>query len=136
MIFNYTLSDAQRWAAFSGDYNPIHFDLQHAQRFGQQALTVHGMRAMLDIKYQLSTGLLPCLPATDFLRFNTRLRQPVLCNTPTPCNLSKGQGKPLAIWWILPVAKTVLTANCAAHRRWYGQKASIGRSSRRITFIS
>ena len=93
MIFNYTLSDAQRWAAFSGDYNPIHFDLQHAQRFGQPALTVHGMRAMLDIKYQLSTGLLPCLPAPDFLRFNTRLRQPVLCNTPYALQLEQGAGQ-------------------------------------------
>jgi hypothetical protein len=98
MIFNYTLSDAECWAEFSGDDNPIHFDLQHAQQpgqrqFGRQQLTVHGMRAMLDIKYQLSRKLLPILPAAAFLRFNARLRQPVLCNTPYHLQLSQAIGQ-------------------------------------------
>ncbi|QKJ03259.1 hypothetical protein HRD69_09750 [Yersinia mollaretii ATCC 43969] len=93
MIFNYTLSDAERWAKFSGDDNPIHFDLQHAQRLGQQQLTVHGMRAMLDIKYQLSAALLPVMPKADFLRFNARLRQPVLCHTAYQLQLSEAVGQ-------------------------------------------
>nr|WP_049607412.1 MaoC/PaaZ C-terminal domain-containing protein [Yersinia mollaretii] len=93
MIFNYTRSDAERWAKFSGDDNPIHFDLQHAQRLGQQQLTVHGMRAMLDIKYQLSAALLPVMPQADFLRFNARLRQPVLCNTAYQLQLSEAVGQ-------------------------------------------
>ncbi|MDN0119531.1 MaoC/PaaZ C-terminal domain-containing protein [Yersinia frederiksenii] len=91
--YHYSLSDAERWAEFSGDYNPIHFDLQHAQHLGQEQLTVHGMRAMLDIKYQLSTALLTALPDTDFLRFNARLRQPVLCHTPYQLQLSQTQGQ-------------------------------------------
>lgn len=91
--YNYSLSDAERWAEFSGDYNPIHFDLQHAQQLGQEQLTVHGMRAMLDIKYQLSAALLTALPDTDFLRFNARLRQPVLCHTPYQLQLSQAQGQ-------------------------------------------
>ncbi|CNI01391.1 MaoC/PaaZ C-terminal domain-containing protein [Yersinia pekkanenii] len=91
--YNYNLSDAERWAAFSGDYNPIHFDLQHAQHLGQQELTVHGMRAMLDIKYQLSAALLARLPDADFLRFNARLRQPVLCNTSYHLRLSPAIGQ-------------------------------------------
>lgn len=93
MIFNYTLSDAERWAKFSGDYNPIHFDLQHAQHLGLQQLTVHGMRAMLDIKYQLSAALLPAMPQADFLRFNVRLRQPVLCHTAYQLQLSEAVGQ-------------------------------------------
>lgn len=91
--YNYSLSDAERWAEFSGDYNPIHFDLQHAQHLGLPQLTVHGMRAMLDIKHQLSTALLTALPEADFLRFNARLRQPVLCHTPYQLQLSQTQGQ-------------------------------------------
>ncbi|CNI75711.1 MULTISPECIES: MaoC/PaaZ C-terminal domain-containing protein [Yersinia] len=91
--YNYSLSDAERWAAFSGDYNPIHFDLRHAQHLGQEQLTVHGMRAMLDIKYQLSTALLSAVPDADFLRFTARLRQPVLCHTPYQLQLSQVPGQ-------------------------------------------
>ncbi|MDN0104804.1 hypothetical protein CS533_14130 [Yersinia bercovieri] len=93
MIFNYTLSDAERWAKFSGDYNPIHFDLQHAQHLGLQQLTVHGMRAMLDIKYQLSAALLLAMPQADYLRFNVRLRQPVQCHTAYQLQLSEAVGQ-------------------------------------------
>ncbi|HEI6965324.1 TPA: hypothetical protein SK282_001950 [Yersinia enterocolitica] len=92
MIFNYTVNDAERWAKFSGDYNPIHFDLRHAQHLGQEQLTVHGMRAMLDIKYQLSAALLSAMPKADFLRFNVRLRQPVLCQTAYQLQLRQAVG--------------------------------------------
>ena len=44
----YTLADANRWAEFSGDYNPIHFDLEQARLRGE-GLRVHGMRALLEI---------------------------------------------------------------------------------------
>ncbi|MGE4802719.1 MaoC/PaaZ C-terminal domain-containing protein [Yersinia hibernica] len=91
--YNYNLSDAERWAEFSGDYNPIHFDLQHAQRLGLQQLTVHGMRAMLDIKYQLSAALLPLLPPVEFLRFNARLRQPVQCHTSYQLQVGEAAGQ-------------------------------------------
>ncbi|AOF13914.1 TPA: MaoC/PaaZ C-terminal domain-containing protein [Yersinia enterocolitica] len=91
--YHYSLNDAERWAEFSGDYNPIHFDLQQAQHLGQVQLTVHGMRAMLDIKYQLSTALLPLLPGGEFLRFNARLRQPVQCHTSYQLQLSEAAGQ-------------------------------------------
>ena len=91
--YHYSLNDAERWAEFSGDYNPIHFDLQQAQHLGQEQLTVHGMRAMLDIKYQLSTALLSLLPEVEFLRFNARLRQPVQCHTSYQLQLSAAAGQ-------------------------------------------
>lgn len=91
--YSYSLSDAERWAAFSGDYNPIHFDLQQAQHLGQEHLTVHGMRAMLDIKSQLSTVLLPQLPDVEFLRFNARLRQPVQCHTSYQLQVGEAAGQ-------------------------------------------
>lgn len=91
MIFNYSLHDATQWAAFSGDHNPIHFDLKQAQQLGLPQLTLHGMRAMLDIKYQLSQALLPMVPTTGFLRCNTRLRQPILYDAPYQLQLSQGR---------------------------------------------
>jgi hypothetical protein len=82
MILNYTLRDAEEWAAFSGDYNPIHFDLQHVRKMGADQLSVHGMRAMLDMKRHLSAVLLAAPLEHDFYLFSTRMRRPVLCQTP------------------------------------------------------
>ena len=80
MRFNYTRNDAEQWAAFSGDYNPIHFDLQWARKLGSERLTVHGMRAMLDMKQALSEALRPASSDVHFFRFSARLRQPVRCD--------------------------------------------------------
>ncbi|MBD8455111.1 MaoC/PaaZ C-terminal domain-containing protein [Serratia rubidaea] len=80
MRFNYTRNDAEQWAAFSGDYNPIHFDLQWARKLGSERLTVHGMRAMLDMKQALSEALRPASSDAHFFRFSARLRQPVRCD--------------------------------------------------------
>lgn len=77
----YSLSDAERWAAFSGDYNPIHFDAAEAQRLGLTGLCVHGMRAMLDMKSALSTSREKCGFGAEGLMFTSRLREPVLCDT-------------------------------------------------------
>ena len=77
----YSLSDAERWAAFSGDYNPIHFDAAEAQRLGLAGLCVHGMRAMLDMKSALSTSREKHGVTADGLMFTSRLREPVLCDT-------------------------------------------------------
>ena len=34
MKLTYALDDAKRWAAFSGDYNPVHFDVDYARSIG------------------------------------------------------------------------------------------------------
>jgi len=39
-LLHYTLADAQQWAAFSGDENPIHFDLAAARQMGAGQLSV------------------------------------------------------------------------------------------------
>ncbi|MGL5384659.1 MAG: hypothetical protein ACRDCA_02090, partial [Serratia sp. (in: enterobacteria)] len=61
---------------------PIHFDLQHVRKMGADQLSVHGMRAMLDMKRHLSATLLSAPPEHDFYVFSTRMRWPVLCETP------------------------------------------------------
>lgn len=77
MTLIYTQQDASQWATFSGDYNPIHFDLKKAQAMGLGGLTVHGMRALLDIKdhQDFSQG------TEAYYRFIARLRHPVKCHT-------------------------------------------------------
>lgn len=74
----YTLNDARRWAAFSGDYNPVHFDKSWVQAQGGEALSVHGMRALLDVKRFIS----PALNRSPFLKCTVRLRRPLWCDTP------------------------------------------------------
>ena len=53
MQFGFNRSDAERWAAFSGDFNPIHFDLDAARALGTDHLIVHGMLALLHAKAAL-----------------------------------------------------------------------------------
>ncbi|HGN1705151.1 TPA: protein dehydratase [Providencia rettgeri] len=74
----YTLKDAHNWAEFSGDYNPIHFDLTWVQAHGGDKLSVHGMRALLDVKefssQQLSTAM---LKAGQVIKCVIRIRHPL-----------------------------------------------------------
>jgi len=77
MTKQYQLQDAEQWAAFSGDNNPIHFSLQAAHQLGLNALCIHGMRAMLDIKAALSAQAQSALPQEQSLLFSCRLDKPV-----------------------------------------------------------
>jgi hypothetical protein len=63
----YTPDDARRWAAFSGDYNPVHFDKTRG------ALSIHGMRALLDVKRFIE----PAAPAAQWLKCMVRMRRPL-----------------------------------------------------------
>jgi hypothetical protein len=78
MNLRYSLRDAEQWAAFSGDDNPIHFDRDYAQKMGLEQLSVHGMRALLDMKSGLSSAP---LPEAEFFLFTTRMRSPVWYQT-------------------------------------------------------
>jgi len=52
--FTFDSEQVKNWAEFSGDFNPIHFDLDWAQRLGVDNLVVHGMLAMLHLKQHLT----------------------------------------------------------------------------------
>ncbi len=78
MPLYYTLHDARRWAAFSGDYNPVHFDESWVKARGGNVLSVHGMRALLDVKRFIS----PVINHSPFLKCTVRLRRPLWCDTP------------------------------------------------------
>jgi hypothetical protein len=68
--------DVAHWATFSGDYNPIHFDLDRARELGAGALIVHGMLAMLPVKFELA-GMLAAAAAPPWQRFRALLRSPI-----------------------------------------------------------
>lgn len=75
---HYTQEDAQKWASFSGDYNPIHFDLEWVNTRGGQQLSVHGMRALLDAKQFASEQFCQqLLPAAAYIKCVVRLRNPL-----------------------------------------------------------
>ncbi|WP_058910646.1 hypothetical protein [Entomohabitans teleogrylli] len=79
---HYTLADAHQWAAFSGDYNPVHFDLPWVQAQGGSQLSVHGMRALLDVKrYAGELFAAQNAPQSDYLKCVVRLRRPLWCDT-------------------------------------------------------
>ncbi|GAB1437727.1 MaoC/PaaZ C-terminal domain-containing protein [Providencia sp.] len=74
----YTLKDAHNWAEFSGDYNPIHFDLPWVQAHGGDKLSVHGMRALLDVKLFSSQQLSSVVPKEDqAIKCVIRIRHPL-----------------------------------------------------------
>lgn len=50
MMISYSGQDLEQWAAFSGDYNPVHFDDDVARSVGMPGRIVHGMLAMLTMK--------------------------------------------------------------------------------------
>lgn len=82
MLLRYGLDDAARWAAFSGDDNPIHFDVVKARGLGLEGVCIQGMRAMLDLKPALSRALQKHAPSSDGVLFRCRLREPVACGLP------------------------------------------------------
>ncbi|MFC3395332.1 MaoC/PaaZ C-terminal domain-containing protein [Brenneria rubrifaciens] len=68
-----------RWAEFSNDFNPIHFNLSAARSIGIPNIAVHGMLMMLPLKvncddYQREK-------AHAGWQWKASLRQPILANT-------------------------------------------------------
>lgn len=107
METSFTVNDLNQWAAFSGDYNPIHFDRAAAQALGANNLIVHGMLAMMSIKQ--------CLPKESCSeesgseertgrRFVSHLKRPVLIDT--SYGLSKKTTKRGEKYTLSPTAQT------------------------------
>lgn len=88
MELSYSQADAHAWAAFSGDFNPIHFSSTLPSGAESMAMSVHGMRALLDIKEAMTDALAPeNRPA--WLRFTARLQQPLKCGEPASLSLER-----------------------------------------------
>jgi len=78
MELRFDLPEVHHWARFSGDYNPIHFDIERARELGVDALIVHGMLAMLPVKRGIAGFADPDGAATPaWRRFRALLRAPI-----------------------------------------------------------
>lgn len=66
------------WANYSGDFNPIHFDIEWAKKLDVDGLVVHGMLAMLHIKHYLHQAESAASKSgTGWKKFKTMLRNPL-----------------------------------------------------------
>lgn len=78
MNLAFDLPAVRRWAEFSGDFNPIHFDLAHARKAGMNKLIVHGMLALMPIKQMLaSRGRTAFSAPACWMKFKAAFRHPV-----------------------------------------------------------
>ncbi|MDX8525903.1 MaoC/PaaZ C-terminal domain-containing protein [Mesorhizobium sp. MSK_1335] len=72
----FTAADVRRWAAFSGDWNPIHFDRRAANAVGAEEPFAHGMFVMLPLK-QSTTNLIKDRPRlAEWIQLDYRFRLP------------------------------------------------------------
>lgn len=77
MEIAFTAADVQKWADFSGDYNPIHFEREKARLAGAEDVVVHGMLVLLPIKQALCDGLERAPAGGEWLRVKAWFRTPV-----------------------------------------------------------
>lgn len=79
-VMTYDEARAKRWANFSGDYNPIHFDLLAALKLKQTTLIAHGMRVLADIQNELISQSDIFTPEISTqVKFSAKFEKPVLC---------------------------------------------------------
>jgi hypothetical protein len=77
-VLHFESRDVDAWAEFSGDYNPVHFDADHAHAAGLEGLIVHGMLALLHVKHAVSKATdHAALCGSTWLKFRALLRNPV-----------------------------------------------------------
>lgn len=94
-VLNFDQAAVDAWAAFSGDYNPVHFDLEHAQAAGLGGLIVHGMLALLPVKQALSRSLGATQPSSEpWIKFRAVFRNPIPCGKESLLSL-RGHGPKL-----------------------------------------
>ena len=72
----------EKWAEFSGDYNPIHFDPGAAATITDQGVVAHGMLVLLPVKQALtdvilSSNVLVPFTAGHWMRLRSSFRRPV-----------------------------------------------------------
>jgi hypothetical protein len=80
MEIAFGLPEVRAWATFSNDFNPIHFDLDHAKNAGLGGLVVHGMLALLPVKVAIAKVYAEHSaqrPASDWIKFHALFRSPI-----------------------------------------------------------
>lgn len=78
MKLSFGLAEVEKWAKFSGDYNPIHFDLEEAKNAGLNSLILHGMLALMPVKEALSKEYSQqSLGYEGWMQFRALFRNPI-----------------------------------------------------------
>jgi hypothetical protein len=78
MKHQFSMTEVNKWAHFSGDFNPIHFDLSYARILGEDRLIVHGMLATMPFKqdaWRHYQELGCCIDG--WIKFRTLFRKPL-----------------------------------------------------------
>lgn len=65
------------WAKFSGDFNPIHFDIEKAMKAGSDSIIVHGMLPLLHVKQDISNRHAESEHFNQWLNIKCRLKSPL-----------------------------------------------------------
>ncbi|MCF2909096.1 hypothetical protein L1285_12275 [Pseudoalteromonas sp. DL2-H2.2] len=78
MELSFTADDIEKWAVFSGDRNPIHFDIEAAARLGVDKVVTHGMLALLQVKQTAVSKFVA--DNGGWTQFKTSLKAPILCD--------------------------------------------------------
>lgn len=79
---SFSFAEAEQWAAFSGDYNPIHFEMARARSFGSDRLIVHGMVALMPFRVLIHDHFPQQLTSDGWWRMKAMFRKPVPQDTP------------------------------------------------------
>ncbi len=78
MQYSFGLSEVEKWAKFSGDYNPIHFNLEEAKNAGLNGLILHGMLALMPVKQAVSKDYIQENPGdVGWMKFRALFRNPI-----------------------------------------------------------
>lgn len=78
MKYQFGVAEVDKWAKFSGDFNPIHFDLAHAGLLGMQELIVHGMLAIMPAKQSVwNQHRARASNDSKWIKFRTLFRNPL-----------------------------------------------------------
>lgn len=83
-------SQIAAWAEFSGDFNPIHFDVKRARQAGSDAIIVHGMLSLLYVKQEMAALCSKGCNGDGWLAIKCRLKSPVRCGVPH-CFSARGE---------------------------------------------
>ncbi|OQS21752.1 MaoC family dehydratase [Chromobacterium violaceum] len=90
MLLSFDNKAIADWAKLSGDYNPIHFEVERARETGANDIIVHGMLPLLHIKQRLST-VLPADTGRDWVSVKAMFRSPVLRQLPHALEIQPGK---------------------------------------------
>lgn len=124
----YTQADAQHWAEFSGDFNPIHFDTSLSGSSQIMANSVHGMRALLDVKQALANAW-PISCGANWFHFNARFLAPLRCGQRNRLSVEQKNARVIGQFVDLNSGTACITARLQGCDvpEWESKEGAVGR---------